>query len=207
MRKILLMIMPDLINNYSELDRLFQNNNYSYLVYNKDNFYRDLGFGNSKNISMGTYLQDLEMTQARISFASQYFMITKVFDGREKIARTNYAFFPDVASLKPLKDMAKKTISLMEDDKDYIVLDLSGVEKVDSCDNINKIINIIINYAQDNFYTVSILSNYHAKKDTLSFLILDKRINLKNGYVKMVNPTLLKYYDIAIPHGMGNSLF
>ena len=44
-------------------------------------------------------------------------------------------------------------------------------------------------------------------KNTLSpvpFIVLDKKINLRNGKLTDVAPTILKYMDIAIPKEMKN---
>ena len=71
--------------------------------------------------------------------------------------------------------------------------------------------------AEENFYKVIVTSG-HAKADTIidkdnnivtknttspvPFVILDKKLKLKNGNISMIAPTILKYMDIALPKEM-----
>lgn len=123
--------------------------------------------------------------------------------------------------------IAKSIIKCMENDYDFIIANfanpdilghtgnyqatINGLQAVDVC--LGKIIEV----AKDNFYKVVIIGSHGnadtiidrenniVTKNTLSpvpFVILDKKIKLKNGNLKSFAPTILKYMDIAIPKEM-----
>lgn len=123
--------------------------------------------------------------------------------------------------------IAKSIIKCMENDYDFIIANfanpdilghtgnyqatINGLQAVDVC--LGKIIEV----AKDNFYKVVIIGS-HGNADTIidrennivtkntfspvPFVILDKKIKLKNGNLKSFAPTILKYMDIAIPKEM-----
>lgn len=123
--------------------------------------------------------------------------------------------------------VAKAIIKCMENDYDFIIANfanpdvlghtgnyqatINGLQAVDVC--LGKIIEV----AKDNFYKVVIIGSHGnadtiidrenniITKNTLSpvpFVILDKKIKLKNGNLKSFAPTILQYMDIALPKEM-----
>ena len=123
--------------------------------------------------------------------------------------------------------IAKTAIKCMEKDYDFIIANFANPSEVGHTGNYHATINglqaidvclgKILDVAEENFYKVIITSG-HAKADTIvdkennivtknttspvPFIILDKKIKLKNGNISMVAPTILKYMDIALPKEM-----
>lgn len=123
--------------------------------------------------------------------------------------------------------IAKTTIECMEKDYDFIIANFANPDEVGHTGNYQATINSlqaidiclgkIIDVAEENFYKVVIVGS-HAKADTIidrdnniitknttspvPFIIMDKKISLKNGNIYSFAPTILKYMDIAIPKEM-----
>lgn len=123
--------------------------------------------------------------------------------------------------------IAKTAIKCMEKDYDFILANFANPDEVGHTGNYQATINglqavdvclgKIIEVAEENFYKVVIVSS-HAKADTIidrnnniitkntlspvPFVIMDKKIKLKNGSLTSFAPTLLKYMDIAVPKDM-----
>ena len=190
----------------------------------------------SKN-PLGIYFSKLGLTQARIAETEKYNHVTKFFDGEYEGSISNCDKFlipsPKVATydLKPemsALEVTKKTISCLEKDYDFILLNyanpdmlghtgnldatIKGLQIVDAC------LGKVIECAEDNFYTIFLLSD-HGNCDimlddndvpvtthTLSkvpFIITDKKVKLREeGNLSHVAPTILKYMDIALPAEM-----
>ncbi|MBR4693761.1 MAG: phosphoglycerate mutase (2,3-diphosphoglycerate-independent) [Bacilli bacterium] len=130
---------------------------------------------------------------------------------------------PELNSLQ----VAKTAIKCMEEDYDFILANIANADIVGHTGNFQATINSlqavdvclgkILEAAEDNFYKVIILST-HAKADTIidrdnnivtkntlssvPFIILDKKVKLRNGNLKMAAPTILSYLDIALPKEM-----
>ncbi len=135
----------------------------------------------------------------------------------------NYEIKPELNSLQ----VAKTAIKCMEDDYDIIFVNFANPDILGHTGNFQATINSlqavdvclgkIIEAAEENFYKIAILST-HAKADTIidrdnniitkntlssvPFIIMDKKIKLKNGTLTMAAPTLLDYLDIALPKEM-----
>ena len=123
--------------------------------------------------------------------------------------------------------VAKATIKCMEKDYDFITVNFANPDIVGKTGNYQATVNSlqaidvclgkIIEVAQDNFYKIIIVGS-HGKADTIinreneivtkntlspvPFIITDKKVKLKNGSIKSVAPTILKYLDIAPPKEM-----
>lgn len=123
--------------------------------------------------------------------------------------------------------VAKITIECMEKDYDFILVNFANPDEVGHTGNYQATINSlqaidvclgkIMEVAEENFYKIVIVSS-HANTDTIidhdnnivsknttspvPFIIMDKKIKLKNGSLESFAPTLLKYMDIAIPKEM-----
>ena len=130
---------------------------------------------------------------------------------------------PELNSLQ----IAKTAIKCMEEDYDFITVNFANPDIIGHTGNFQATINglqavdvclgKIIESAEENFYKVIILAT-HSKADTIidrenniitkntlssvPFIIMDKKIKLKNGTLPMAAPTILKYLDIAIPKEM-----
>lgn len=130
---------------------------------------------------------------------------------------------PELNSLQ----IAKTAIKCMEEDYDFITVNFANPDIIGHTGNFQATINglqavdvclgKIIEAAEENFYKVIILST-HSKADTIidrdnniitkntlssvPFIIMDKKIKLKNGSLISAAPTILKYLDIAIPKEM-----
>lgn len=126
--------------------------------------------------------------------------------------------------------VAKTIIKCMEKDYDFIMANFANPDEVGHTGNYQATINglqaidvclgKIIEVAEENFYKVVIISSHGnadtiidrennvVTKNTLSpvpFIIMDKKIKLRNGDLTSFAPTLLKYMDIAIPKEMKNT--
>lgn len=125
--------------------------------------------------------------------------------------------------------VAKTIISCMEKDYDFIIANFANPDEVGRTGNYQATINgmqaidvclgKIIETAEDNFYKIVIVGS-HSKADTIidrnnniitkntlspvPFIIMDKKIKLKNGILSNFTPTLLKYMDISLPKEIKN---
>lgn len=124
-------------------------------------------------------------------------------------------------------ELTKTCLECIEKDYDFILLNYANPDVIGHTKNIPATIKAletvdiclkkVVDTALENFYTVIILSdhgncenidNNPEKKyntHTLSpvpFIITDKNVQLKNGDLTNVAPTILKYMDIAIPKEM-----
>lgn len=135
----------------------------------------------------------------------------------------NFDAKPEMSSLA----IAKTAINCMEEDYDFIFVNFANPDEVGHTGNYPATINglqaidvclsKILSVAEENFYKIVITSS-HGKADTIidrdnnvitknttspvPFIIMDKRIKLKNGNLTSIAPTILKYMDIAIPKEM-----
>lgn len=123
--------------------------------------------------------------------------------------------------------IAKTIIKCMEKDYDFILANFANPDEVGHTGNYQATINglqaidvclgKILEVAEENFYKIVIVSS-HAKADTIidrennivtkntlspvPFIIMDKKVKLKNGNLTSFTPSLLKYMDIAVPKEM-----
>ena len=126
--------------------------------------------------------------------------------------------------------IAKTAIKCMEQDYDFILCNFANADEVGHTGNYQAVINglqaidvclgKLIEVAEENFYKIVIISSHSnadtiinrnneiITKNTLSpvpFVIMDKKISLKNGNLSSFAPTLINYMDISIPKEMKNS--
>lgn len=188
------------------------------------------------NNSLGEYLSNLGLTQARISEQIKKESITYYLNGEKKINDEHIDTYvirtPLVEKLDEKPELstltiAKTIIKCMEQDYDFIVANFANPDAIGHTGNYQATINglqaidvclgKIIEVAQDNFYKV-ILVGSHGKADTIinrknemvcqntlspvPFVILDKKVELENGDLTGVAPTILKYMDIKLPNEM-----
>ena len=123
--------------------------------------------------------------------------------------------------------IAKTAIDCMEKDYDFVLVNFANADVIGHTGNYQATINglqaidiclgKIIECAEENFYKV-IITGSHGNADTIidrdnniitqntlspvPFIIMDKKVSLKNGALTNVAPTILKYMDIAIPKEM-----
>ncbi len=126
-------------------------------------------------------------------------------------------------------NIAKIIVRCMENDYDMIIANFANPDIIGHTGNFQATINAlqaidvclgkVLDVAKDNFYKV-IITGSHANCDTIinrdnkiitentnspvPFIILDKKINLRNGTLDQIAPTILKYMDIKIPKEMND---
>jgi 2,3-bisphosphoglycerate-independent phosphoglycerate mutase len=126
--------------------------------------------------------------------------------------------------------VAKAVIKCMEEDYDFIICNFANADELGHTGNYQAVINglqaidvclgKLLEVAEENFYKVVIVSS-HSNADTIinrknevitkntlnpvPFVIMDKKISLRNGNLSSFTPTLLHYMDISIPKEMKNS--
>ncbi len=186
---------------------------------------------------LGIYLSKLGLTQARIAETEKYNHVTKFFDGEytgpiegcdkflipsPKVA--TYDLKPEMSAL----EVTKKTISALEKDYDFILLNFANPDMLGHTGNmdatikglqiIDECLGKIIAACEENFYTIFLLSD-HGNCDIMlddeenpvtthtinpvPFIIADKKVKLReSGNLSNVAPTILKYMDIALPSEM-----
>ena len=189
---------------------------------------------------LGIYLSELGFTQARIAESEKYPHVTYFFDGGYdgKIAGCDKFHIPspEVATydLKPemsCVEVTKKTVSAMNNDYDFILVNFANPDMVGhtgnmdaaikACSAIDLCLGMLLEKAEENFYKVIILAD-HGNADIMinedgsictthttslvPFIICDGKVKLKpSGSLVNVAPTILDYMDIAIPKDMENT--
>lgn len=187
--------------------------------------------------SLGLYLSELEFTQARIAESEKFPHVTYFFDGgvdgKIKGCDKFHIPSPSVATydLKPemsCVEVAKKVISSMKNDYDFILVNFANPDMVGhtgvmeaavkACSAVDICLNTIIEKAEENFYKVIILAD-HGNADIMinpdgsvctthttskvPFILCDEKVKIKSeGTLVNVAPTILDYMDIAIPKEM-----
>lgn len=126
--------------------------------------------------------------------------------------------------------VTKQIIKCMEKDTDYILATLDGAELVAKSGDYEKTIKMleftdlclgkILESAELNFYNLIILSTHGHLEELLNeegkilttnscnkvpFIITDTKLELQDGSLTGVAPTILKFMDISIPDSMKNS--
>lgn len=126
--------------------------------------------------------------------------------------------------------ITKQIIKCMERDVDFILASVSQIDEVGHTGSLEDTVNTlefvdeclgkIIESAELNFYTVIILSTHGNVEDMLDeeqkqitvnttnpvpFIMTDKQIELVDGDLTSIAPTILSYMDIAIPESMKKS--
>lgn len=190
-------------------------------------------------ISLGKYFAELGLTQGRIAETEKYAHITYYFDGGvdQKLPGAEYFLLqsPKVSTydLSPemrASDITKKVILCMEKDLDFILVNYANPDMlghtgiieatIKSLEILDECLGEVIRAAENNFYTIILLSD-HGNADHMldelgkpitshslskvPFIITDNKIKLKDGTLADVAPTILSYMDIAIPNEMADS--
>jgi len=126
--------------------------------------------------------------------------------------------------------ITKQIMKCMEKDVDFILASISSVdaaghsgkfeEAVNALEFVDECIGKIIECAELNFYTIIILSTHGNVESMLDeeekiktintnnkvpFIMTDKQLELVEGSLTGIAPTILSYMDIAIPESMKNS--
>lgn len=203
---------------------------------NTINFLEDINVTNS----LGLYLSSLGLTQSRIAETEKYAHVTYFFDGmyNGKIEKCEKVLVPspkvETYDLQPemsATEVTKKTISAMQKDNDFILVNFANPDMVGHTGNLEATMKAVTTVdiclqrlyevAQDNFYTMIILAD-HGNADIMldefnnpvtthttslvPFIITDQNIELKkNGDLTNVAPTILEYMDIALPEEMADT--
>ena len=186
---------------------------------------------------LGIYLSELGFTQARIAESEKYPHVTYFFDGGYdgKIVGCDKFHIPspEVATydLKPemsCVEVTKKTVSAMNNDYDFILVNFANPDMVGhtgnmdatirACSAVDLCLGMLFDKAEENFYKVILLAD-HGNADTMinedgsvctthttslvPFIICDGKVKLKSsGSLVNVAPTILDYMDIAVPKDM-----
>lgn len=186
---------------------------------------------------LGIYLSELGFTQARIAESEKYPHVTYFFDGGYdgKIVGCDKFHIPspEVATydLKPemsCVEVTKKTVSAMNNDYDFILVNFANPDMVGhtgnmdatirACSAVDLCLGMLLDKAEENFYKVILLAD-HGNADTMinedgsvctthttslvPFIICDGKVKLKSsGSLVNVAPTILDYMDIAVPKDM-----
>lgn len=189
---------------------------------------------------IGKYFSDLNLTQARIAETEKYSHVTYFFNSElsKKFPGVDNYLVPspkvstyDEKPIMSAKEVTKKVLNAVDKDYDFILVNYANPDMLGHTGNLNatiegleeldKLLEEVVEYANDNFYKVIILSD-HGNCDEMidnegnkitthsmskvPFIILDKNIRLKEkGDLTMVAPTLLTYMDIALTPQMLNS--
>ncbi len=197
------------------------------------NFLQDIEVNNS----LGRYLSSLGITQARIAETEKYAHVTYFFDGmyNNKIDKCDKILIPspkvetyDLAPEMSATEITKKTITAMEKDTDFILVNFANPDMVGHTGNLDATMKAVTTVdvclgrlyevAKDNFYTMVILAD-HGNADIMldefnnpvtthttskvPFIITDPNVTLKkSGDLTNVAPTILEYMDIALPPEM-----
>ena len=202
---------------------------------------------NSKNLiehidvinPFGEYISKLGLTQARVAETEKYAHVTYFFDGGRELELDGCDRFlipsPKVATydLKPemsSKGITKQVIKCLNNNYDFILVNFASPDMVGHTGNykatvsaletIDNCLTTIMEYAEENFYTVVITAD-HGNADYMfdetgnkitthsinpvPFIITDKKLKLKKGSITNIAPTILKYMDIKIPDEMKDS--
>ncbi len=188
------------------------------------------------NNSLGIYLSQLGLTQARIAESEKYPHVTYFFDGGQKIRLQGCSSFhipsPEVATFDLKPEMAavavtKTAIKCMESDFDFILVNYANLDMVGhtgnmeaaikACQAVDICLGKLVEEAATNFYTLVILGDHGNAEHMIDennkpitthttnpvpFIITDNKLELANGDLTMVAPTILKYMNISIPKEM-----
>ncbi len=210
---------------------------YSFVVIDKNIKTTHFLSDNMVENPLGIYLSKLGLTQARIAETEKYAHVTFFFDGEYNGAIEGASKYlipsPKVATydLKPEMsaiEVTKKTISCMEKDIDFILVNFANPDMIGHTGNfeaavkgimaVDLCLGKLIEKAEENFYTIVLLAD-HGNADIMfnemgepvtthttskvPFIITDQNIKLKeDGDLTNVAPTILEYMDIAIPKEM-----
>ena len=184
---------------------------------------------------IGVYLESLGLSQARIAEGEKNAQVNYFFDGNmntelDKCKRylipspnvSSYALKPAMSSF----EITKKILRCLNDNYDLIVANYANIDKVSdtkdqeaiikALEAVDNCLGSILEYANENFYTVFITSshanlnflNIEDKKDLsyyVPFIVTDNKVKLVNGSITDIAPTILKYMDIKIPDEMKDS--
>ncbi len=154
---------PENMGLYTLLE--VDNMDIDYLIDDNDEFY-----------SIGTYFNDLRLTQARISSKERYPMVTYFFDGykNDKLDLCDTYLIPslqeDYLYKETLENITKQTIKCIEKDYNFILVNIPyadivarfGNEEqlIETLRNIDDSVGKIFEAVEDNFYKMIITSCY-----------------------------------------------
>ncbi len=176
--------------------------------------------------SLGKYLSDLGLRQARIAETEKYAHVTFFFNGggETKLKGCDNFLIPspkvatyDMTPEMSVKEVTKQTIKCLEKDYDFILVNFANPDMLGHTGNLEAAIESLktvdeclrdIVITADHGNCDEMLSSDGEKLTTHStnpvpFIIRDKHVNLKHkGDLTQIAPTILKYMDIAIPKEM-----
>lgn len=167
------------------------------------------------NNSLGVYLSELGLSQARIAETEKYSHVTKFFDGEclkdldkcdkfliPSVRVKTYDLSPDMSALE-ITNQAKKCL---DKDYDFILVNyanadmlghtgnfeatIKGLEFVDSC------LGNLIKEAQDNFYTAIIIAD-HGNAD----MMLDESNNIITTHTCSKVPFIITDKKLSVKEG------
>lgn len=186
--------------------------------------------------SLGKYLSELGLTQARIAETEKFAHVTYFFDGmyNGKIEGCDTFIVPspkvatyDQAPKMSAAEVSKKTCAAMNKDYDFILVNFANPDVVSHTGNmeativaleeVDRCLGEIIEASELNFYTIFLLADHgnaevminNKGEETTNhdlsrvpFIVTDEKVELRDGSLANVAPSLLKYLDIKVPEEM-----
>ena len=176
--------------------------------------------------SLGIYLSKLDVKQARVTEKIKEHELIDAFDGtNKKIPNCDRFIIDSVNEDSPqmnIVDITKRAVDLMEKDYPLIIVnfpncDIYGIKAdkemaVQACMSVDVCLGQIIEQAENNFYTVVLVSDHgrienlkHPEKNSyqVPLVISDDKVSFEDGgTIANFAPTLLDYMEIKIPDEM-----
>lgn len=173
------------------------------------------------NDTLGIYLQNLGLKQARVTTDEKMYLFTNFFD-KDK-TNIDLIGLPVNNNFEASSvDITRKVVDLMDEDYDFIVVNYPFANDYAKLGDYNSVVKSLMSFdiclgklleeAENNFYTV-ILSSDHGNVENMEngsntnsqvpFIINDSKIKLsESGNISNLAPTILDYMNISIPSSM-----
>lgn len=186
--------------------------------------------------SLGKYLSELGLNQARVAETEKFAHVTYFFDGmfNGNISGCDKFLVPspqvstyDKEPKMSAAEVCKKACGAMNKDYDFILVNFANPDMVGHTGDMNATITALeevdrclgelIESSELNFYTMFVLADHGNADEMLTpegepitshslskvpLIVTDNKIELKEGSLANVAPSLLKYMDIKIPEEM-----
>lgn len=186
--------------------------------------------------SLGKYLSELGLNQARVAETEKFAHVTYFFDGMyngniplcDKILVPSpqvptYDQDPEMSA----NEVCKKACGAMNKDYDFILVNFANADMVGHTGNmeatikaleeVDRCLGEIIDSSELNFYTMFLLADHGNADEMLTlngepvtshslskvpFIVTNNKVELQDGSLANVAPSLLKYMDIKVPEEM-----
>ncbi len=188
---------------------------YSFLEIDEDSLVKPLIKDDGVINSLGVYLSNLGLSQARIAETEKYAHVTYFFDGGKDLELDKCDRFlipsPKVATYDLQPEMSaysvtQKVIDSMEDDYDFILVNYANPDMVGHTGDLEATIKAIkvvdnclgklLSVAEDNFYTVVLLAD-HGNADVM----IDKDGNKVTTHTTNLVPFVINDKKVRLNNG------